>query len=90
MSRTPAAHTAYVVLSDIAPNMTASMAATGPKERFSGGTGFDFARQLLKPNGAVLIKTLQGAGFEELTDSARQPSPQGAIRQTGRQMGPQF
>ena len=28
----------------------------------------DFVRQLLKPNGAVLIKTYQGAGFQELTD----------------------
>jgi 23S rRNA (uridine2552-2'-O)-methyltransferase len=32
----------------------------------------DFACQVLKPNGAVLIKTSQGAGFNEYTESARQ------------------
>jgi 23S rRNA (uridine2552-2'-O)-methyltransferase len=31
----------------------------------------DFSRPLLKPNGAVLIKTIQGAGFKELVESAR-------------------
>jgi 23S rRNA (uridine2552-2'-O)-methyltransferase len=31
----------------------------------------DFARRVLKPNGTVLIKTFQGAGFTELVESAR-------------------
>ena len=33
----------------------------------------DFARQVLKPNGAVLIKSLHGACFAELMESTRRP-----------------
>jgi 23S rRNA (uridine2552-2'-O)-methyltransferase len=32
----------------------------------------DFITRVLKPNGAVLIKTSQGAGFQELVETARQ------------------
>ena len=31
----------------------------------------DFATRVLKPNGAVLIKTFQGAGFQDLVVTAR-------------------
>lgn len=66
------AHTVDVVLSDIAPNMSGMDAIDQPRSMYLAELALDFARRVLKPNGTVLIKTFQGAGFKELTDTARQ------------------
>ena len=63
--------TVDVVLSDIAPNMSGMDAIDQPRAMYLAELALDFAKQVLKPNGTVLIKTFQGAGFKELTDSAR-------------------
>lgn len=65
------AHTVDVVLSDIAPNMSGMDAIDQPRSMYLAELALDFATRVLKPNGAVLIKTFQGAGFQELVESAR-------------------
>lgn len=66
------AGTVDVVLSDIAPNMSGMDAIDQPRAMYLAELALDFARQVLKPNGVVLIKTFQGAGFQELVKTARQ------------------
>ena len=65
------AHTIDVVLSDIAPNMSGMDAIDQPRSMYLAELALDFATRVLKPNGSVLIKTFQGAGFRELLESAR-------------------
>ena len=65
------AHTVDVVLSDIAPNMSGMDAIDQPRSMYLAELALDFATRVLKPNGAVLIKTFQGAGFQELVEAAR-------------------
>jgi 23S rRNA (uridine2552-2'-O)-methyltransferase len=65
------AHTVDVVLSDIAPNMSGMDAIDQPRSMYLAELALDFATRVLKPKGAVLIKTFQGAGFQELVESAR-------------------
>jgi 23S rRNA (uridine2552-2'-O)-methyltransferase len=65
------AHTVDVVLSDIAPNMSGMDAIDQPRSMYLAELALDFATRVLKPNGAVLIKTFQGAGFQQLVESAR-------------------
>ena len=42
-----------------------------PRSMYLEWLALHFARQVLKPNGAVLIKTSQGAGIQQLVESAR-------------------
>jgi 23S rRNA (uridine2552-2'-O)-methyltransferase len=65
------AHTVDVVLSDIAPNMSGMDAIDQPRSMYLAELALDFSTRVLKPNGSVLIKTFQGAGFQELVDAAR-------------------
>jgi len=65
------AHTVDVVISDIAPNMSGMDAIDQPRSMYLAELALDFATRVLKPNGAVLIKTFQGAGFQELVEAAR-------------------
>ncbi|HET9863415.1 MAG TPA: 23S rRNA (uridine(2552)-2'-O)-methyltransferase RlmE [Steroidobacteraceae bacterium] len=65
------ARTVDVVLSDIAPNMSGMDAIDQPRSMYLAELALDFATRVLKPNGAVLIKTFQGAGFQELVAAAR-------------------
>jgi 23S rRNA (uridine2552-2'-O)-methyltransferase len=60
-----------VVLSDIAPNMSGMDAIDQPRSMYLAELALDFATRVLKADGAVLIKTFQGAGFQELVESAR-------------------
>jgi 23S rRNA (uridine2552-2'-O)-methyltransferase len=60
-----------VVLSDMAPNMAGMDAIDQPRSMYLCELALEMARRVLKPGGAVLIKTFQGAGFNELVASAR-------------------
>lgn len=60
-----------VVLSDIAPNMSGVDAIDQPRSMYLCELALDMATRVLKPGGAALIKTFQGAGFQELVASAR-------------------
>lgn len=55
-----------LVLSDMAPNMTGIAATDGAQVMLLAELTLDFARDHLKPGGALLVKVFQGAGFMEL------------------------
>jgi 23S rRNA (uridine2552-2'-O)-methyltransferase len=55
-----------LVLSDMAPNMTGIAATDSAQVLYLAELTLDFARQHLKPNGDLLVKVFQGAGFMEL------------------------
>lgn len=55
-----------LVLSDMAPNMTGIAATDGAQVMLLAELTLDFAREHLKPGGALLVKVFQGAGFMEL------------------------
>lgn len=60
-----------VVLSDIAPNMSGTDAIDQPRSMYLCELALDMADRVLKPGGSALIKTFQGAGFQELVAAAR-------------------
>ncbi len=60
-----------VVLSDIAPNMSGTDAIDQPRSMYLCELALDMAGRVLKPGGSTLIKTFQGAGFQELVANAR-------------------
>ncbi|MGD9597860.1 MAG: 23S rRNA (uridine(2552)-2'-O)-methyltransferase RlmE [Steroidobacteraceae bacterium] len=60
-----------VVLSDIAPNMSGTDAIDQPRSMYLCELALDMAGRVLKPGGSALIKTFQGAGFQEFVASAR-------------------
>lgn len=55
-----------LVLSDMAPNMSGISVADDARVMHLAELALDFARQHLKPGGAMLVKVFQGAGFMEL------------------------
>lgn len=61
-----------VVLSDIAPNMAGMDAIDQPRSMYLCELALDMATRVLKPGGDTLIKTFQGAGFQEFVAAARQ------------------
>jgi 23S rRNA (uridine2552-2'-O)-methyltransferase len=62
---------ADVVLSDMAPNLSGVDAIDQPRSMHLSELALDLSTQVLKPRGAALIKTFQGAGFTELVGAAR-------------------
>lgn len=60
-----------LVLCDIAPNLSGIDAIDQPRSMYLCELALDFATRVLKPGGAALIKTFQGAGFQELVAEAR-------------------
>jgi 23S rRNA (uridine2552-2'-O)-methyltransferase len=60
-----------VVLSDMAPNMSGMDAIDQPRAMYLAELALDTASRVLKPGGSALIKTFQGAGFQELVAAAR-------------------
>jgi 23S rRNA (uridine2552-2'-O)-methyltransferase len=60
-----------IVLSDMAPNLSGVDAIDQPRALHLSELALDLATQVLKPQGAALIKVFQGAGFEELVRRAR-------------------
>ncbi len=60
-----------VVLSDMAPNLAGVDAIDQPRLLELAELALDIAGRVLKPDGAALIKTFQGAGFREFVQGAR-------------------
>jgi 23S rRNA (uridine2552-2'-O)-methyltransferase len=60
-----------VVLSDMAPNLSGLDAIDAPQSLYLAELALELSQQVLKPQGAALIKLLQGVGFEEFIASAR-------------------
>jgi 23S rRNA (uridine2552-2'-O)-methyltransferase len=60
-----------VVLSDMAPNMSGMDVIDHAKSAYLGELALDMSGRVLKPHGHALIKVFQGAGFQELVQTAR-------------------
>ncbi|MDH3513891.1 MAG: RlmE family RNA methyltransferase [Gammaproteobacteria bacterium] len=60
-----------LVISDMAPNMTGVAAVDQARSMNLAELALDFADKALKPGGSLLIKTFQGAGFNEFHAQVR-------------------
>jgi 23S rRNA (uridine2552-2'-O)-methyltransferase len=60
-----------LVLSDMAPNITGVDVVDHARAADLEGLALDFARQVLGPDGVLVMKVFQGAGFQELLAEAR-------------------
>ena len=60
-----------LLLSDIAPNLSGTGAIDQPRTMYLVELALDMAGRVLKPGGSALIKTFQGAGFQELVVATR-------------------
>lgn len=60
-----------LVLSDMAPNMSGIDSVDQPRAMDLAELALDFAGQVLKPGGDLLVKVFQGAGFQEFVAGAR-------------------
>jgi 23S rRNA (uridine2552-2'-O)-methyltransferase len=67
-----------LVLSDMAPNITGVDVVDQARAADLEALALDFARQVLGPQGALVMKVFQGAGFQELLAEARRAF--GAVR----------
>ncbi|MFQ5470362.1 MAG: 23S rRNA (uridine(2552)-2'-O)-methyltransferase RlmE [Gammaproteobacteria bacterium] len=61
-----------LVISDMAPNISGVKAIDIPRAMYLAELAADFADQVLKEGGGLLIKVFQGAGFDELVRGLRQ------------------
>lgn len=59
------------VISDIAPNMSGNASVDIPRAMLLAELVLDFALQVLKPSGGLLIKILEGEGFNALLNTMR-------------------
>ena len=64
-------HGVDLLLSDMAPNMSGNSAIDIPKAMYLAELSFDFAENMLKSGGSMLIKLFHGAGFDDLIKKAR-------------------
>jgi 23S rRNA (uridine2552-2'-O)-methyltransferase len=63
---------ADLVLSDMAPNTSGMDAVDVPRAYYLAELALDFARQVLKPGGGLLVKLFQGDGFEAYHNELKQ------------------
>lgn len=62
---------ADLVLSDMAPNFTGQPAVDQPRSMYLVELALDMCGEFLRDGGSLLVKTFQGAGFEEINRSLR-------------------
>ena len=60
-----------LVISDMAPNMSGIASADQARAIALAELAADFASKYLKPRGNLLVKTFQGAGYEDLVQTLR-------------------
>ena len=60
-----------LVLSDMAPNMSGVDVVDQARAADLESLALDFARQVLRPGGVLVMKVFQGAGFQQLLAEAR-------------------
>jgi len=73
-------HGVDLLLSDMAPNMSGSIAIDIPRAMYLVELAFDFAEKMLKPGGTMLVKIFHGSGFDELVKKTRASFDKVAIR----------
>jgi 23S rRNA (uridine2552-2'-O)-methyltransferase len=64
-------HGVDVLLSDMSPNLSGTSAIDQPRSMYLVELALDMAGRVLKEGGSTLIKTFQGAGFQELVVATR-------------------
>ena len=60
-----------VVMSDMAANMTGNESADSARSMYLVELALEMCSQVLKPNGAFVVKVFQGAGFEQFMKDVR-------------------
>ncbi|RUO43863.1 23S rRNA (uridine(2552)-2'-O)-methyltransferase RlmE [Aliidiomarina taiwanensis] len=60
-----------VVLSDMAPNMSGNESVDIPRSMYLVELALDMCKQVLKPNGAFVVKVFQGEGFDAFLKDVR-------------------
>ena len=60
-----------LVLSDMAPNVSGMAAVDQPRAMYLCELALDFAREVLKPGGSLLVKVFQGEGFDQYVRELR-------------------
>ncbi|MDH4022643.1 MAG: 23S rRNA methyltransferase [Gammaproteobacteria bacterium] len=60
-----------LVLSDMAPNMSGTRVVDQPRAMHLAELAADFASQVLRPGGNLVVKLFQGEGFQEYVEAAR-------------------
>ncbi|WP_227370421.1 23S rRNA (uridine(2552)-2'-O)-methyltransferase RlmE [Halomonas sp. M20] len=61
-----------LVISDMAPNMSGMAAIDQPQAMYLAELALDLVRQVLSPDGSLLIKVFQGEGFDDYLKTLRQ------------------
>lgn len=69
-----------LVLSDMAPNMSGNSGVDMPRAMYLAELAVDFAYQMLKPGGTLVMKLFHGVGFDELVKDIRSRFKQVSIR----------
>ncbi len=71
---------ADIVLSDMAPNLTGIAVSDQARSMALAEIALDFARLHLQPEGALLVKIFQGAGYDEYLKSLRRTFEKVVVR----------
>ena len=69
-----------LVMSDMAPNMSGVDVVDQARAADLEALALDFARKVLSPDGTLVMKLFQGAGFQELLAGARRDFGQVRVR----------
>lgn len=60
-----------LVMSDMAPNVSGMATVDQPRAMYLCELALDFARQVLKPGGGLVVKVFQGEGFDQYIKTLR-------------------
>ncbi len=69
-----------LVMSDLAPNISGNKSVDQPRAIYLIELALDFAQQVLRPGGSLIVKIFQGAGFDEYLAIIRRLFKQVTIR----------
>jgi len=69
-----------LVLSDMAPNISGISSVDQPKAMYLAELAADFALEVLAPDGGLIVKLFQGAGFDDYVKMLRQKFTKVLIR----------
>ncbi len=69
-----------LVMSDMAPNISGVKAVDQPRAMYLAELALDFAKQVLTPGGALLVKVFQGEGSQAFVEAVRSHFDETRIR----------
>lgn len=72
-----------LVMSDMAPNMSGTRVVDQPRAMYLAELAADFASQVLRPGGNLVVKLFQGEGFQEYVEAVRQRFASVRLRKPG-------